>query len=106
VVFYPGAQAIHYMGTSTTKKDPVRYGVMQQRSILRYWGKFHGLAGRLSIGCLMFCNLLTRWCAACVKSILAPASRGENRLKMRISSACLGALLGAGSEPESVKYAG
>jgi hypothetical protein len=93
VVFYPGAQAIHYMGTSTTKKDPVRYAIMQQQSVLRYWTKYHGLAGRFAIGCLMFCNSVIRWCGACVKSVLRPASREQSRVKMRVSSALLRTLL-------------
>ena len=39
VVFYPEAQAIHYRGGSSAKKDPVWLALTQQRSVLRYWKK-------------------------------------------------------------------
>jgi hypothetical protein len=93
------------MGTSTTKKDPVRYAIMQQQSVLRYWHKHHGLSGRLSIGCLMFCSLVIHWCVAAVKSTLRPANREENRVKMRVSSARLRALFGAAPMPANVSQA-
>jgi GT2 family glycosyltransferase len=98
VVFYPGAQAIHYMGTSTTKKDPVRYAVMQQQSVLRYWDKYHGLAGRLSISALIFSTLVLRWTASLLKCGVKPAQRQQSRVKMRVFGACLRDLCSGGSE--------
>lgn len=89
VVFYPGAEAIHYQGTSTTKKDPVRFAVTQQRSVLRFWKKHHGTVGRLSMSGLIFGHQLGRWSAALLKSLASSAQREENRVRMRVCGACL-----------------
>src|ERR1700691_1696424 len=42
VVFFPGARAIHDRG-KTTAPYPVRFALAQQRSVLYYWSKYHGL---------------------------------------------------------------
>jgi len=98
VVFFPGAQAIHYGGSSTTKKDPVRFALTQQRSILRYWKKHHGALGRLSMSGVIFCNLAIRWSAAMLKYLVKPANRQDNGVRMRVSSACLRALFSRTAE--------
>jgi hypothetical protein len=89
VVFYPGAQAIHYMGTSTTRKDPVRYSLLQQQSVLRYWRKYHSHAGVAGIQCLMFLRLTNRWLAGLFKCLPFRSGREEGRTRMRVGSACL-----------------
>jgi len=89
VVFYPGAQVIHYMGTSTTKKDPVRYSLLQQQSVLRYWRKYHSRAGVAGIQGLIFLRLTTRWITGLLKYVAIPFKRDEGRTRMRTSSACL-----------------
>jgi hypothetical protein len=98
VVFHPGAQAIHYMGTSTTKRDPVRYALLQQQSVLRYWRKYHGRAGVAGIQALIFLRLLTRWMTGLLKYVAIPSKRDEGRTRLKESSACLRALFGAGSK--------
>lgn len=40
VVFYPDAAAIHY-GRASSSKDPTRFALEQQRSVLQYWQKHH-----------------------------------------------------------------
>ncbi len=40
VVFYPDASAIHY-GRASSSKDPTRFALIQQRSVLKYWQKHH-----------------------------------------------------------------
>jgi GT2 family glycosyltransferase len=92
VVFFPEAQAIHYRGTSTTKKDPVRFALTQQQSVLRYWQKHHGSLGRVSISCLIFSHLSLRWTATLMKFILGSSPQAETRVRMRVTNACLRAL--------------
>lgn len=89
VVFYPGAEAIHYRGASTTKKDPVRFAVTQQRSVLRYWKKHHGMAGRMSMSCLIFGHLAARWVVALLNYVARPSTREDSQARMRVSGACL-----------------
>jgi GT2 family glycosyltransferase len=91
VTFFPGAHAVHYRATST-KKDPVRYAVMQQRSVLYYWNKYHGAAGRFGISCVIFAHLSIRLGAGLLKGLLIPPKQGENQARIRMSLACLGAL--------------
>jgi GT2 family glycosyltransferase len=93
VVFYPNACAIHYRGASTTKKDPVRFALTQQRSVLRYWKKHHGPAGRFGIACIIFMRLVLRWSAALFKFVTVRAKRQDSSVKMRVAAACLKALV-------------
>jgi GT2 family glycosyltransferase len=92
VVFYPGAQAIHYMGTSTTKRDPVRYSLLQQQSVLRYWRKYHGSAGVAGIHGLIIFQLAVRWTTGLLKYLAVPSKRQDGRTRMTVSCACLRAL--------------
>ncbi|HTZ48939.1 MAG TPA: glycosyltransferase family 2 protein [Verrucomicrobiae bacterium] len=92
VAFNPSAEAIHYRGGSSVN-DPVRFAVEQQRAVLHYWAKHHGWMGRLGIGTILFCRSLARYLYGATSRIakLAPAEEGDNR--MRISSACMQALV-------------
>jgi GT2 family glycosyltransferase len=94
VVFHPGGQAIHYIGTSTTKKDPVRYALLQQQSVIRYWRKYHGRAAVAGIQGLMSMRLTVRWAIGLFKFLAIPAKRDAGRIRMRESSTCLAALFG------------
>jgi GT2 family glycosyltransferase len=91
VVFLPTAEAIHYGGASTTKKDPVRFAVTQQRSILRYWRKHHGLGGRLGISFVILSSLLIR-SSATILNLVRPAKRNEAKVRFSVISACIRAL--------------
>lgn len=92
VVFFTGAQAIHYRGVSTTKKDPVRFAVTQQQSVLRFWEKHHGSLGRFAISCLLFCRLGIRWARALVGRTMKRSAGEENQTRMAVTKACLGSL--------------
>jgi len=92
VVFFPGAQAIHYRGASTTKKDPVRFALTQQRSILRYWQKHHGSAGRFGVVAILLGGQLLRYLVASATLALNPRAE-PIRCRVRTTGACLRALL-------------
>ena len=94
VVFHPDAQAIHYRGVSTTKKDPVRFALTQQTSVLRYWKKHHGSFGRFAMSCLIFGHLLMRWLAALIKSATGSRDPEESKTRIQVTKACLRALFG------------
>ena len=95
VVFFSEASAIHYRGVSTTKKDPVRFAITQQKSVLRYWQKHHGIPGRFAIGGLMLAGLLARLLASVTSYAVRPGSRERSGTKLRVMSACLRTLFGA-----------
>lgn len=92
VVFFPGAQAIHYRGGSSIRQDPVWVALTQQRSILHYWEKHHGIAGRLGISCLFFIHKLIRLARATVALWFSPAHESESRTKIKVLATCLKAL--------------
>ena len=89
VAFYPTAQAIHYRGGSSTKKDAVWLALTQQRSILRYWKKHHSVAAYFAIKCFMFTHKAGRWGAALVKYLVSPTKRKDGALRMKVAAACL-----------------
>jgi hypothetical protein len=93
VVFYSDIQAIHYRGVSTVKKDPIRFSITQQQSVLRFWGKHHGPWGRFSIRLLIFAGTFVRLLATSVSYLMRPGSRAESRIKLSVSQACLRNLL-------------
>ena len=89
VVFYPDAQAIHYRGGSSMKKDAVWLALTQQRSILRYWKKHHSTAACFGIRCLMFVHKVARWATARASYLIRPAKRKDSKMRMKIVAACL-----------------
>ncbi|HTS07806.1 MAG TPA: glycosyltransferase family 2 protein [Candidatus Eisenbacteria bacterium] len=93
VVFYPGAQAIHDRG-KITAPYPVRFALAQQRSVLYYWDKHHGLGGRLGIRGMMILQHVRRFAAAVASRATQSNSPVENEVRKKISSACLRELLG------------
>jgi GT2 family glycosyltransferase len=93
VVFNPGAQAIHYMGTSTTRKDPVLYGLLQQQSVLRYWRKYHSRYGVAGLQGLIFLRMALRGLVGFLKYLVVPSKRGEGQTRMKEAATCLRALL-------------
>lgn len=91
VVFFPGAEAIHYRGGSSAKQDPVWVALTQQRSVLRYWKKHHGVVGRMGMSGLIFMGNVIRGAAAAV-NYLRPSRRADSALRLRVAGASLLAL--------------
>jgi hypothetical protein len=89
VAFCPAAQAIHYRGGSSTKKDAVWLGLTQQRSVLRYWKKHHGAAANFGIRCLFVIHRMSRWGAALASYLVKPSKRKDSEVRMKVAAACL-----------------
>jgi hypothetical protein len=98
VVFFPGAQAIHDRG-KTTAPYPVRFALAQQRSVLYYWSKYHGLFGRLGIRSIMFFHHLTRYTVATLSELAHSQRRAQSDVRKQVSGACLRELV-FGSAPQ------
>jgi GT2 family glycosyltransferase len=92
VTFFPGAKAIHCIGASS-KNDPVRFALAQQRSVHQYWRKHHTLAGRFGILCLTFMYLIIRWAAVSLVYVVQPAWREELKGRFHVIRSCLKALI-------------
>jgi GT2 family glycosyltransferase/ribosomal protein S18 acetylase RimI-like enzyme len=89
VAFYPQAQAIHYGGGSSSKRDPAWVELMQQRSLLCYWKKHHGLVGRLGVRLILVVHRVIRWAGALIDQLASLSKRGESRTRARVNWACL-----------------
>jgi hypothetical protein len=101
VGFSPGAQAIHYRGGSSSKQDPVWVALTQQRSMLHYWEKHHGVVGRLGISCVMVLHKLIRLTRASITRWLYPTQRSRCETEMRVLAICLKAFF-SGSSADQV----
>jgi GT2 family glycosyltransferase len=96
MVFYPGAQAIHDRG-KTTASYPVRFAVAQQKSVLRYWTKHHGVFGVLGIRSIMVLHHILRYLIAAVPGLGKAKQAAENDLRKQVSRACLKDLFSGGA---------
>jgi len=92
VVFYPGAQAIHDRG-KITAPYPVRFAVAQQRSILYYWRKHHGLWGEMGIRSIMLFHHVLRYGFAWISEVAGRRRVKEDDVRRKVSGACLRGLL-------------
>jgi len=88
VVFFPGGQAIHDRG-KTTAPYPVRFALAQQRSVLYYWSKYHGIFGSLGIRSIMVFHHLMRYMLAVLSGLAHPLGRGQTEVRKQVSGACL-----------------
>jgi hypothetical protein len=96
VVFYPGARAIHDRG-KITAPYPVRFAVAQQRSVLYYWSKYHGIFDRLGIRSIMVFRHFMRYTLAVLSSLVHSRRGEQSEVRKQVSGACLRELLfGAG----------
>jgi hypothetical protein len=92
VVFYPGARAIHDRG-KITAPYPVRFALAQQRSVLYYWSKYHGILGQMGIRSIMVLRHLMRYMAGLPSGLGNSLAREENEVRKQVSGACLRELL-------------
>ncbi|HVM59664.1 MAG TPA: glycosyltransferase family 2 protein [Verrucomicrobiae bacterium] len=98
VVFCPEARAIHHRGGSSVN-DPIRFAVEQNRAVLRYWRKHHGIAGRWCILGILCCGLVLRYLLAVASRLLGRSPASDTQLRMRKAGACLRAVLTDGIAP-------
>jgi GT2 family glycosyltransferase len=92
VVFHPGGRAIHDRG-KITAPYPVRFAVAQQRSVLYYWSKHHGIWGVLGIRTIMLFHHVLRYSFAVASSVVRPGRRAEGDVRKQVSGACMRELL-------------
>jgi hypothetical protein len=88
VVFYPEARAIHDRG-KITAPYPVRFAVAQQKSVLYYWRKHHGIWGEMGIRVITFFRHLVRYAVSAAASLARRKETPESNLRKQVSGACL-----------------
>ena len=92
VVFFPGARAIHDRG-KITAPYPVRFALAQQRSVLYYWSKYHGILGQMGIRSIMLFRHLMRYSVGVLFGLAHPGEREQSEVRKQVSGACLRELL-------------
>jgi len=91
VVFFPGARAIHDRG-KITAPYPVRFAIAQQRSVLYYWRKHHGIWGVMGIRSIMLFHHLVRYAVAEAAGLARGKQSAEGDVRKQVSGACLRAV--------------
>jgi GT2 family glycosyltransferase len=93
VMFYPGAEAIHYCGGSSSN-EPLRFAVAQERSRLRLWRKH--LSPKEVFGLVVLATIghCSRLVLATLKGILNRAEHKRVVDTVKIHVGCLGVLWG------------
>ena len=76
IEFLPEVCVVHHHAASTAK-DPVRFAVEQQRSLLKYWRKHHSLLSRACIYVLLFLHHAVRYTAGYLIYAVSPAVKDK-----------------------------
>jgi GT2 family glycosyltransferase len=92
VVYYPGAEAIHY-GAASSSREPVRFYLEMSRANLRYWKKHHGAAGAAAIRLVMLLHETLRILGNAIIYVVRPPHRRNVFRNLQRSFACAKAVL-------------
>jgi len=93
VMFYPGAEAIHFGGASSSNA-PIRFNLEMQKADLQYWRKHHGKSGRLIYWLIIMLRQLVRMPVFAFMYIFRAKNRKISRFKLKRAFACICFLFG------------
>jgi hypothetical protein len=93
VTFFPGAEAIHHHAASSSR-DPNRFKLAQQRSVLMYWGKYHGNIERWLLFCILALRFALRLSLGYLLLVIRPGWRDELKVKIVENKMLLSDLFG------------
>jgi GT2 family glycosyltransferase len=99
VVYMPSATAMHYGGGSSAN-TPVKSYIEMHRANLRYWGKHHGLLGKMGVYLTMLLHQGVRILGGGMLLLTSRSKRESIRPVVRRSLACLYYLC-AGVRPQT-----
>jgi hypothetical protein len=87
VVYYPGAQAIHY-GDGSSSNAPIKFFIEMQKANLQYWKKHHGLTKQVAYFLITFFHQILRIAGNSVVYTFKPSARTTIIHKLKRSIAC------------------
>lgn len=93
VMFYPGAEAIHFGGASSNNA-PVRFYLEMQKADIQYWRKHHGRPGQLAYRMIILMRQLVRLPVYVLVCVFCPKSRSNTLPKLKRALACIHWLFG------------
>ena len=88
VVFYPGAQAIHYGGVSSAAA-PVKFQIEMLKSDFIYWEKHHSWIGQKTYFMIKVFHYLIRIVGLSIKSFIKTSTQKSTLLQLKNSAVCL-----------------
>jgi GT2 family glycosyltransferase len=88
VVFFAGAEAIHYGGASSANA-PVHFYLEMCRANWQYWQKHNGRLSQIAFLLSVVINNSLRVAGSACAYLLAPSNRSQARFKLSRSVACL-----------------
>ena len=88
VMFYPGAEAIHFGGASSANA-PIRFYIEMQKADLQYWRKHHGKLGKVCYMTIILLNNVLRVIVRGLQYALCPSRRETIRFKLQRSVGCI-----------------
>ncbi|MBC2722687.1 MAG: glycosyltransferase family 2 protein [Desulfosporosinus sp.] len=88
VMFYPGAEAIHFGGASSSNA-PIRFYLEMQRADLQYWRKHHGNLGRLAYWTIILVRQLVRMPIYACQYVFSKQRRETALFKLKRSFVCI-----------------
>jgi hypothetical protein len=94
VMFYPGAEAIHYCGGSSAN-DPARFEVAQRMARVQLWAKHKSRMARWGLVALITAQCCLRILAAGINTLLKRPGQQTLSDSARIQVACLRAVWGS-----------
>lgn len=92
MMFVPQATATHFGGGSTSKA-PLRYSIEILKATLKYWRKYHGVAGQAVCHGLLVLHHGLRLLTRSAKRALGRGRSADSRYKLNEDIACLRWLL-------------
>jgi len=92
VAFFPEATAVHHHGASSSK-DPLRFVLAHQKSLLQYWDKHHNRVSRMCVRLVLILKHLLRIISNAI--LYCVSSNNRSRITNRINThiTCLTVLL-------------
>jgi len=96
VVFFPGAEAVHFGGGSSQLAPMLCY-VEMQRANLQYWRKYHGFASYCCYWAMVYIAHVIRSAACTFRYVFKGSDRDHSLAKMKRHVACLRWLAGRDS---------
>jgi GT2 family glycosyltransferase len=88
VVFYPGAQSVHYGGGSSSN-DPLRFSLEQGRANLQYWRKHHGRTSAAMYLAAVLLGHALRAAAWALVSLVRRGGREKALFQIRRNLTCM-----------------
>lgn len=92
VMFYPGAEAIHF-GKASSSNAPVRYYVELHKAMAQYWRKHHGKTGKIFFLAASTCSELLRIIPRGISLFVFRKNDDKTLYKYNRSKACISHML-------------